>query len=456
MHVALARFTQIAPPISKHGTPEDLAKGEARLYTERLSTRVCEAVSVAIPAVEECLARAEYEALKIVAWSERRGSHIVGYVPKAGGGKEDSSSSPSSESLRDAAPVAVMSDIDVFKAVTTESRHVIYVSDQEVIGYDATAKCRIVLTWLQFLLVCPSFRVLSRPRPDNVHAVVDRARLANSPDTSTNGFDTDLHWAYYCENGKTDVKRVVPAGPEGRCIDSLRIHQGFELAWRSHRGWCRSVLSHCTVLLSGLHTVGHNNDNSGSVLGDLDCSDGMDNDGLHLLLENDDRYRKKEGGCLPFMIINDTDFDVKCYTYYASDTVQFISLSSHDCAQWGMLELACRDHADLKAFRLGVARAGGHDSSRARFSVAASTVSSTSPAMLSRKLSTTSGSCRSAPFPPIAPFESASPELEAASVYLAEYFCGRASLPWFERFLSSGSCWVKDQRALSLDTRDDL
>ncbi|KAF4684085.1 hypothetical protein FOZ60_008300, partial [Perkinsus olseni] len=39
-------------------------------------------------------------------------------------------------------------------------------------------------------------------RPDNVHAVVDRARLTNSPDTSTNGFDAGLHWAYYCENGK--------------------------------------------------------------------------------------------------------------------------------------------------------------------------------------------------------------------------------------------------------------
>ncbi|KAF4681809.1 hypothetical protein FOZ60_011544 [Perkinsus olseni] len=68
MHVALARFTQIAPPISKHGTPEDLARGEARLYTKRLSRRVCEAVSVAIPAVGECLVRAEYEALKVMSW----------------------------------------------------------------------------------------------------------------------------------------------------------------------------------------------------------------------------------------------------------------------------------------------------------------------------------------------------------------------------------------------------
>mmetsp|Transcript_22840 Transcript_22840/g.22553 ORF Transcript_22840/g.22553 Transcript_22840/m.22553 type:complete len:141 (+) Transcript_22840:1-423(+) len=72
------------------------------------------------------------------------------------------------------------------------------------------------------------------------------------------------------------------------------------------------------------------------------------------------QYRKNEDGCLPFMIINDTDLDVKCYTYYASDTVQFISLSSHDCAQWGMLELPCKEHAELKFFRFGVTRAGRH------------------------------------------------------------------------------------------------
>ncbi|KAF4704490.1 hypothetical protein FOZ63_028351 [Perkinsus olseni] len=374
MYVALARFTQIAPSISKHGTPEDLARGEARLYTKRLSTRVCEAVSVAIPAVGECLVRAEYEALKIVAWSERRGSHIVGYVPQPGGGKEySSSSSPSSESLRDAAPDAVMSDIDVFKAVTTESRHVIYVSDQEVIGYDATAKCRIVLTWLQFLLVCPSFRVLSRPRPDNVHAVVDRARLANSPDASTNGFDTDLHWAYYCENGKRmsnglflqalkDVALTLSAstkvlswlgGAIGAGVGACSVTVPYYFL--GFIPWGTTTTTVAASWGTSIAAMGWYASWVGFGVGVVAAP------AVWILMQ---QYRKKEGGCLPFMIINDTDFDVKCYTYYASDTVQFISLSSHDCAQWGMLELTCRDHADLKAFRLGVARAGHHLCSR--------------------------------------------------------------------------------------------
>ncbi|KAF4664836.1 hypothetical protein FOL47_004911 [Perkinsus chesapeaki] len=367
MHVVMGRFTQIVPKQEQTRTlPIDIAKAQAKLYVEDLGRRVSDALAIAVTAVEECLGRAEYEALKIVAWSERRGSHIVGYMPSQHRDSSSSSTAASTGDGLDSEPS--MSDVEVFRAVTKESRHVIYVSDQEVIGYDATKKCRIVLTWLQFLLVCPTFRVLSRPRPDNVHSVVDRARLVNSPDNSIDGgFDTDLHWAYYCENGKPmsttaflqvlkDIALTLSAstkvlswlgGAIGAGVGACSVTVPYYFL--GFIPWGTTTTTVAASWGTTIAAMGWYASWVGFGVGVVAAP------AVWLLMQ---QYRKREHGCLPFMIINDTDLDVTCYTYYASDTVQFISLSSDECAQWSMLELSCKEHADLKAFRLGVTRAG--------------------------------------------------------------------------------------------------
>lgn len=133
------------------------------------------AVCLAREAVQAVLQRAEYEALKVLAWRFRFGAHVVAASATAG------------------------------------EHHAIYVSSEEVIHKAADTGIIICETWVGFVLQYPQWRVAAWPK-DTAHAdeIVRRARgRVGSVDASSGSFlAIGDHFVCECYTGTASSEEV--------------------------------------------------------------------------------------------------------------------------------------------------------------------------------------------------------------------------------------------------------